>query len=204
MNCAASGRSSGMDRLPGVGLPQGESAALGTHSAICRDRLPACLYGIMYYLLPFRFHVMQGKELLINDLGDFLLVPGGGSVERIVNRAIDTDGDLYKDLLASFFISEQPLPRLIDTMAIRLAARKAFLNHFTALHIFVLTLRCNPNCIYCQASNKENHCSGYDVEEADLFRAIDLMFCSPSPALTMEIQGGEPTLVPDLIRKAIE
>lgn len=157
----------------------------------------------MYYLLPFRFHVMQGKELLINDLGDFLLVPRG-SVERIVNREIDTDGDLYKDLLASFFISEQPLPRLIDTMAVRLATRKAFLDHFTALHIFVLTLRCNQNCIYCQASSKENHCSGYDMDETNLFRAIDLMFCSPSPALTMEFQGGEPTLVPDLIRKAIE
>ena len=42
------------------------------------------------------------------------------------------------------------------------------------------------------------------MEETNLFRAIDLMFCSPSPALTMEFQGGEPTLVPDLIRKAIE
>ena len=44
----------------------------------------------MYYLLPFRFHVMHGKELLINDLGDFLVVPRG-SVGRIVNREIDTD-----------------------------------------------------------------------------------------------------------------
>lgn len=93
----------------------------------------------MYYLLPFRFHVMHGKELLINDLGDFLVVPRG-SVGRIVNREIDTDEELYKDLSASFFISEQPLPRLIDTMAVRLATRKAFLDHFTALHIFVLTL----------------------------------------------------------------
>lgn len=67
----------------------------------------------MYYLLPFRFHVMHGKELLINDLGDFLVVPRG-SVGRIVNREIDTDEELYKDLSASFFISEQPLPRLID------------------------------------------------------------------------------------------
>ena len=138
----------------------------------------------MYYLLPFRFHVMHGKELLINDLGDFLVVPRG-SVGRIVNREIDTDEELYKDLSASFFISEQPLPRLIDTMAVRLATRKAFLDHFTALHIFVLTLRCNQNCIYCQASSKEKHCPGYDMEETNLFRAIDLMFCSPSPALTL-------------------
>ena len=108
----------------------------------------------MYYLLPFRFHVFRDQELLTNDLGDYLLVPRG-SVQRIVDREVLSEEELYKDLVASFFISEKPLPRLIDTMAVRLATRKAFLDHFTALHIFVLTLRCNQNCIYCQASSPE-------------------------------------------------
>lgn len=95
-----------------------------------------------YALLPFRFHVFRDRELLVNDLGDYLSLPRG-SVQRIVDRQIRPDEELYKDLTASFFISERPLPRLLDTMAIRLATRKAFLDHFTALHIFVLTLRCN-------------------------------------------------------------
>jgi len=156
-----------------------------------------------YSLLPFRFHVLRNRELLVNDLGDYLLLPRG-SVQRIVDRQIRPDEELYKDLAASFFISERPLPRLLDTMTVRLATRKAFLDHFTALHIFVLTLRCNQNCIYCQASSKESCREEYDMSEKTLRRAVDLMFRSPSPSLTMEFQGGEPTLVPHLIRKGIE
>ena len=145
-----------------------------------------------YALLPFRFHVFRDQELLVNDLGDYLSLPRG-SVQRIVDRQIRPDEELYKDLTASFFISERPLPRLLDTMVVRLATRKAFLDHFTALHIFVLTLRCNQNC------RKE-----YDMSEEALRQAVDLMFRSPSPSLTMEFQGGEPTLTPHLIRKGIE
>ena len=157
-----------------------------------------------YYLLPFRFHVLgDDRELLVNDLGDYLSLPRG-SVQRIVDRQICPDEELYKDLNASFFISERPLPRLLDTMAIRLATRKAFLDRFTALHIFVLTLRCNQNCIYCQASSKESCREEYDMSEDTLRSAVDLMFRSPSPSLTMEFQGGEPSLVPHLIRQGIE
>ena len=157
----------------------------------------------MYYLLPFRFHVFRNQELLTNDLGDYLLLPRG-SVQRIVDRKVLPEEELYKNLTASFFICEKPLPRLIDTMAVRLATRKAFLDHFTALHIFVLTLRCNQNCIYCQASSQESCRNEYDMSEQTLLHAVDLMFRSPSPCLTMEFQGGEPTLVPHLIRRAIE
>lgn len=157
----------------------------------------------MYYLLPFKFNILGNRELLTNDLGDYMMLPRG-SVQRIVDRQIQPNEDLYKNLTASFFISEKPLPRLIDTMAVRLATRKAFLDSFTALHIFVLTLRCNQNCIYCQASSKESRCEEYDMSETTLSNAIDLMFRSPSPCLTMEFQGGEPTLVPHLIRKAME
>ena len=157
----------------------------------------------MYFLLPFRFNVFRNQELLINDMGDYLLLPRG-SVQRIINRDIQPTEELYKDLIASFFISEKPFSRLIDNMATRLATRKAFLDNFTGLHIFVLTLRCNQNCIYCQASSKEQNINGYTMSEGTLLSAIQLMFRSPSPHLTMEFQGGEPTLMPRLIRKAIE
>ena len=41
----------------------------------------------MYYLLPFKFSFLNGKELLSNDFGDYLFVPRG-TVSRIVNREI--------------------------------------------------------------------------------------------------------------------
>lgn len=60
-----------------------------------------------YFLLPFRFHIVRNRELLVNDLGDYLSLPRG-SVQRIVDRQIRPDEELYKDLIASFFISERP------------------------------------------------------------------------------------------------
>jgi len=156
----------------------------------------------MYYLLPFHFQPIGNKEILTNDLGDYLIVPRG-SVQRIINREVAPEENLYKDLSASFFISETPVPHLLDNMATRLATRKSFLDGFTALHIFVMTLRCNQNCIYCQASSRDSSLKGCDIKESDLMMAIDLMFRSPARHLTMEFQGGEPTLVSHLIQKAI-
>lgn len=157
----------------------------------------------MYYLLPFRFEKLHDKEILVNEIGDFLLVPVGTS-NRIVNQGISKEEEIYKDLLSSFFISETPIPILIDNYAVRLRTKKAFLNNFTALHIFVLTLRCNQNCIYCQALSKECLDSIYDMSKETMLKAIDLMFMSPSPSITMEFQGGEPTLLPELLKFSIE
>lgn len=157
----------------------------------------------MYYLLPFRFERLKKNEILVNEVGDYLVVPQN-TVERIVNRKITQTEELYKDLISSFFISEIPLPDLIDNYAARLRTKKAFLNQFTTLHIFVLTLRCNQNCIYCQASSKECDSDVFDMKADDLLYAIDLMFQTPSPSITMEFQGGEPSLVPHLLKLAIE
>jgi len=157
----------------------------------------------MYHLLPFRFERIRNKELIVNDAGDFLFVPLN-TVDRIVAREISSEEELYKDLTAFYFISEEPIPRTIDLYATRLRTKKSFLNGFTSLHIFVLTVRCNQNCIYCQASSKENQSSSYDMRPMDIVKAIDLMFQTPSPAITMEFQGGEPSLTSELLRYAIE
>jgi His-Xaa-Ser system radical SAM maturase HxsB len=158
----------------------------------------------MYHLLPFKFGRISDRELIVNEIGDYLVAPTG-SVEKIVGKQINPTDPLYKDLVANWFISEKPIPDLIDNYAVRLRTKKAFLDSFTALHIFVLTLRCNQNCVYCQASSKEKGFSAhYDMSEETIRHAVDLMFESPSEHLTMEFQGGESTLVPHLLRYAIE
>ena len=156
-----------------------------------------------YYLLPFRFERIGKQELLVNELGDYIFVPTG-TINRIVNHLLKKQEGLYKDLISNFFISESPIPELIDNMATRLRTKKAFLDSFTSLHIFVLTLRCNQNCIYCQASSKDSSEALYDMNEKHLFKAIDLMFRSPSHSITMEFQGGEPSLPFHILQKAVE
>ena len=155
-----------------------------------------------YALLPFNFTRLSGKEVLVNELGDMLITPIG-TAQKIVDHTLE-DEELYKTLVAHSFISEELLPSLLDIYASRLRLKKSFLDDRVALHIFVLTLRCNQNCVYCQASSREEgsvHCSmTYDMMET----SVRLMFRSPSPSLTMEFQGGEPSLEPGLIRFGIE
>lgn len=157
----------------------------------------------MYFLLPFKFDYINDKELLVNEFGDFLLLPTG-TINRVINKKLNRTEPIYKDLIANHFISETAIPYLIDNLAARLRTKKSFLNHFTTLHIFVLTLRCNQNCIYCQASSKELDTQNSDMQIADAYRAIDLMFKSPSTNLTAEFQGGEPTLAFNLLKKIID
>ena len=156
-----------------------------------------------YHLLPFRFHpINETKEVLINEVGDFLVCPRG-TATHIANRTLETAGTLYEDLIAGHFISPTPIPELIDILATRYRTKKSFLNQFTALHIFVVTLRCNHSCHYCQVSRKTEKRGEFDIQREDLDRSIDLMFQSPSPSVTMEFQGGEPLLAFDTVQYAV-
>lgn len=107
-----------------------------------------------YHLLPFRFHALnESREVLVNEVGDFLLC-ARGTATRVVNREVAADEPLYADLVANFFISPGPTPALVDVLATRYRTKKSFLDFFTALHIIVVTLRCNHTCHYCQVSRQ--------------------------------------------------
>jgi His-Xaa-Ser system radical SAM maturase HxsB len=157
----------------------------------------------LYYLQPFYFRQLNNKEILVNEVGDYLIAPQG-TAKRIIQKQVEKNEELFHDLLSNYFLSLTPVPELIDIYAVRLRTKKEFLNHFTVLHIFVLTLRCNQNCIYCQASSQTQNACKKDMQQSDLKKSVELMFQSPSPHLTMEFQGGEPTLMPQLIRFAVE
>jgi hypothetical protein len=90
-----------------------------------------------YTLLPFNFTRISGKEVLVNELGD-MIIADNGTVCKIIDHTLD-DKELYKSLVANFFISEETIPTLLDIYASRLRAKKDFLDQRTALHIFVLT-----------------------------------------------------------------
>ena len=64
----------------------------------------------------------------------------------------------------------------------------------TSLHIVVPTLRCNMNCIYCHASSVPKNSKGYDMDQKTAKKTVDFIFQSPSKAITIEFQGGEPLL----------
>lgn len=159
-----------------------------------------------YFLLPFRFdRITDEKEIIVNEVGDYLILPIG-SFEKIVKRQIDKEKDveLYGDLIANFFISEEPIPPLIDVLATRYRTKKLFLTYFTGLHIFVISLRCEHTCHYCQVSRVTQNRDLFDMSITNIDKGIDIMFKSPNPHVTMEFQGGEALLAFDNIKYAVE
>lgn len=159
-----------------------------------------------YHLLPFRFmRLDEQKEILVNDIGEFLIVPIG-TAERIILKNISTinDEELFADLISGFFISLEKVPPLFDIMATRYRTKKSFLDGFTSLHIFVISLRCEHTCHYCQVSRVSEDKNAFDMGRHDIDRGIALMMRSPNSHVTMEFQGGEALLAFENIVYAIE
>lgn len=157
----------------------------------------------MYYLLPFNFIVIENQDVLINELGDLLVTPQG-TAESLITHRLEERTNIYKTLVSNYFISERPIPSTFDVYAERLAEKKRFLDDKTSLHLFVITLRCNQHCNYCQASSIDGSNTHVTMTKHCMEKAVDLMFESPSEHLTMEFQGGEPSLEPDLLKFGIE
>ena len=78
------------------------------------------------------------------------------------------------------------------------------LANFTSLFMYVVTLRCDHSCPYCQVSRQSLDRHAYDMKPDAAERAIDFMFQSPSRSIKVEFQGGEPLLNFSLIRRIVE
>jgi His-Xaa-Ser system radical SAM maturase HxsB len=107
-------------------------------------------------------------------------------------------------LKARHFLFDEQSRVALDLLALKYRTRADALAAFTGLHMFVVTLRCTNSCRYCQVSRRTENEGLFDmsVEHADL--ALDFTFRSPSPAIKIEFQGGEPLLNFPLVRHIIE
>ena len=56
-----------------------------------------------YKLLPFKFTRLIDKELLVSEVGDYVLAPNG-TVKQILEGQIAPNSELYKDLLSKYII----------------------------------------------------------------------------------------------------
>ena len=156
-----------------------------------------------YRLLPFRFISLDnGREILVNEVGEYL-IESKGTARSIVRREIDTGSALYRSLRARHFLFDDQSSPLLDMLATKYRTKRSFLDGFTKLHIFVTTLRCEHSCRYCQVSRQTPDRQKYDMTPDTADRALDLMFHSPAPHLTLEFQGGEPLLNFELIQHIV-
>ncbi len=157
-----------------------------------------------YRLLPFRFGPIDDQRYIVtNDVGEYVLLSRDDLVAFIEHR-LDPGHDVYKALKARHFLFDDGSRVALDLLALKYRTRAEDVASFTGLHIFVVTLRCDHSCHYCQVSRQTEDRLQFDMTQAHADAALELTFRSPSKHLKIEFQGGEPLLNFDLIRHIVE
>src|SRR5439155_26256240 len=145
-------------------------------------------------LLPLRFERLGGNRFLVANLVGDLLLFSGEELDRVVSLAIAPGDGLYEQAFEKLLVTGKSQRSQLQLLALRLRSRMAFLREPTPLHLFVVTLRCEHSCPYCQVSRQSTDSSRYDMSEETAQRALRIAFDSPSDRIKIEFQGGEPLL----------
>ena len=153
-----------------------------------------------YSLLPFRFISLGDDTCVLTNLsGEYLIAPREKLAAFIQHRLPVAD-PLYVNLRARHFLLDEHSSVTPELLAMKLRTRYDQLAQFTRLHIFVVTLRCEHSCNYCQVSRQSEDKVKYDMSPEIARKAVELAFCSPSNDIKIEFQGGEPLLNFELIK----
>lgn len=141
------------------------------------------------------FNFKRGRDsiLITNDAGEFMFLEED-DFQTLVRDPHSLRPQVREDLESRLFLSNGHRELFASDAAIRVGNQKGYLLAGTQLHIFVLTKRCNQRCLYCQVRAGLGDLSGTDMTPEIAERAVDIALQSPSPNLSFEFQGGEPTL----------
>ncbi|MDP2930254.1 MAG: His-Xaa-Ser system radical SAM maturase HxsB [bacterium] len=156
-----------------------------------------------YTILPYRFMRFGMDRLLVNEAGEFSFI-SENDFTRLRQYQLDIKDELFLNLKNRHIVADTDPALPIYLLSTKYRTKKSFLNDFTALHIFIITLRCNQKCKYCQASSEEETRTEYDMSIETAKKSVDLVFKSPSPALKIEFQGGEPFLNIETVKYVVQ
>jgi uncharacterized protein len=168
-------------------------------TAVFRDKSEFVKARNGYSLLPFRFLDFDGRKLLVNEAGEHHLLDQGSFTAFVSHRLSESDTE-YANLKSKHFLFDSDSDLPVALLATKYRTKKSFLAGFTGLHIFVVSLRCDHSCHYCQVSRVSADKQKYDMSRSTAERALELVFRSPSNPIKIEFQGGEPLLNFELIR----
>ncbi|HEY0280935.1 MAG TPA: His-Xaa-Ser system radical SAM maturase HxsB [Solirubrobacterales bacterium] len=158
-----------------------------------------------WQLLPFRFERMDGRVLVTNMVGEHLFL-GDEEFDRLAEKTLPVDSPLVRRLRAKHLIRQPEERTPLSLLALKSRTRNRRLAESTGLHIFVVSLRCEHSCPYCQVSRQSQDRDRYDMSPETAERGLDMAFRSPSAQIKIEFQGGEPLLnfglIEEIVREA--
>src|SRR2546425_10711712 len=147
-----------------------------------------------YRLLPFRFTTLDEDQYVLTNMAGEYLVSARDKLSDLLQHKLSNEDPTYIELRARHFLIDDNSSIAPELLSIKLRTRYDRLAEFTGLHIFVVTLRCEHSCPYCQVSRQSEDKLRYDMSTEIATGAIDLAFRSPSQNIKIEFQGGEPLL----------
>jgi hypothetical protein len=119
-----------------------------------------------YSLLPFRFIRLDlGRYVAVNEVGESQVLLRD-ELELLVRKRLPRTSPLYYALKASNFVEDNDSDIAPDLLTLKVRSKRERIARFTSLHMFVVTLRCNHSCQYCQVSRQSEDRSAYDMTEA--------------------------------------
>lgn len=147
-----------------------------------------------YQLLPFRYTALDHDRYVLTNLaGEYLVTDRTALLQLLRHQLIPTD-PIYCDLRARHFLMDESTSIAPALLSLKIRTRYNRLAEFTGLHLFVVTLRCEHACPYCQVSRQSEDTLRYDMSPEFASAALNLALQSPATNLKIEFQGGEPLL----------
>lgn len=159
---------------------------------------------ISYKLLPFQFRKIKNRILLTNDSGEYFFVEERDFL-LLIDGVLPKEHAIYNSLKSKSFICDEYSENILERLAAKFRTKKKFIFESTALHMLIMTHRCNQQCEYCHASSKKDTDDlSEDMSQYTARKCIEIVFESPSPSIKIEFQGGEPTLNFPVIKDTVE
>jgi len=136
----------------------------------------------------FWFKKIKDRYLLTNEEGNYFFLTEK-EFSDLLGGELNKNEQPYLSLAKKNFIKSNFNP---DLAVQRYRSRHQYMFHGPILHIIVVTLRCNHQCVYCHASAQNMDQGGVDMSLDTAVKALDVIFETTSPFVVIEFQGGEP------------
>lgn len=159
--------------------------------------------GNEYRLLPFNFTPLADNSYVLTNIAGEHLVLDRLELESFVKHRLERTSSTYDDLKTCHFLIDDDSTVPIDLLTLKVRTKYDRVAQFTALHMFVVSLRCEHSCPYCQVSRQSEDRAAFDMSEEIAMKSLDLVFRSPSPSIKIEFQGGESMLNFDLVKTVV-
>src|SRR5262245_48649808 len=116
-----------------------------------------------YQLLPFRFSELNSQKYLLSNLAGEFYTLEKRKLAVFVGHRLESDDPDYINLRAKQFLLDAHNIIAPELLALKIRTKYRRLADFTGLHIFVVSLRCEHSCPYCQVSRQSEDKTAFDM-----------------------------------------